>query len=109
VSDLAEKILAAIAADENAASNEARGWETGSRYEGQPIRWAHHVQRWTVDRVRARCAADREIVEEYLKLASVRVEVLSNWERGHREGLYKALERLARGYGIQPTPGGDHA
>ena len=41
----------------------ARGWQTGSRHEGQPLDWSIHMDRWSPDRVLADIAAKRAILK----------------------------------------------
>jgi Family of unknown function (DUF6221) len=50
-----------------------------------------------------RCAADREIVEWYSVVSNSAVS------DGTKVALTKVIKLLARGYGVQPTPGDDHA
>jgi hypothetical protein len=59
---LTDFLLARIAEDEERAKM-ARGWQTGSRHEGQPLDWSIHMDRWSPDRVLAECAAKRRTVE----------------------------------------------
>lgn len=58
------RVLAAIEADEFAAK-QSHGWWTGSRYEGQPQAWVHHVRRQDSARTLRRCVADRRIFERH--------------------------------------------
>lgn len=60
--NITEFLLARIAEDEDRAKM-ARGWQTGSRHEGQPLDWSIHMDRWSPDRVLAECETKRRIVE----------------------------------------------
>lgn len=71
---IVEFLRARLAEDEAAASTEARGWETGSRHEGQPLAWVQHVRRWPVDRVLAEVEAKRRIVDRYVTCLEMRAE-----------------------------------
>jgi len=59
---LAEFLLARFAEDEERA-RAARGYQTGSRYEGQPPDWQLHIERWSPAMVLADLDAKRRIVE----------------------------------------------
>ena len=67
--NLTEFLLARIAEDE-AAAKAARGWQTGSRHEGQPLDWSIHMDRWSPDRVLAEVEAKRQMVEWYQAVAA---------------------------------------
>jgi hypothetical protein len=106
VSDIAEKLLAAIAkrmetANADDLSNE-ESWHTiqcGYRQR----EWGELCECGVPDQVKADCAADRETVEEYQLYASVDIDTLSEYARGVRAGLDNAIRRLARGYGLEET------
>lgn len=59
---LTEFLLARIAQDTRAAGA-ARGWQTGSRHEGQPLDWSIHMDRWSPDRVLAECESKRRLLD----------------------------------------------
>ena len=57
------EFLTARLDEEEGWAKAARGWQTGSRHEGQPLDWSIHMDRWSPDRVLADVAAKRRIVE----------------------------------------------
>lgn len=107
MSNLAEQILAAVQADEDEAK----------RALSDPIGQTEHgIAHW-VSHLR-RCAADREIVDHYVGLVTRYKRLKANNIPGTDFRSVETLiadyaavtiPALARGYGIQPTPGGDHA
>jgi len=104
---LVEQLLAAIRLDENAASREARGWETGSRYEGQPINWVTHVRRWPVDRVRALSEAHRAVVEHCVAaIEGWRAKETPEADAAIAE-LRAVLQFIADAYQLELAIGGD--
>jgi hypothetical protein len=91
VSDIAERLLAAIkAAEDTVPPLHLEGRYVGPRTD---------AERATL----RRCAADRETVEEYQLYASVDIDTLSEFARGVRAGLDNVIQRLARGYGLEET------
>lgn len=109
MTDLLTAIEAAISEDERAASGEARCWETGSRWENQPVRWVHHAQRWPTARVLRQAQAHRHILAEHPQLTAS-----SDLFRDGSGGLgdcaccrypwpCATVRHLADGYGIEVT------
>jgi len=98
VSDIAERLLDAITAEEAAADERARSkyvrQRPGGTYKAFRPRDEERYQA-----ILRRCAADREEVEDC-------VEILSDSARQHPELLAfvdRTLARLARGYGLEET------
>jgi hypothetical protein len=91
---LAGFLLARIAEDESRAEM-ARGWQTGSRHEGQPLDWSLHMDRWSPDRALAECEAKRRIVEDWTSFSR-------EGDYGRAMGLGHAVRALAAVYSDHP-------
>lgn len=49
-------------------ANAARGWQTGSRHESQPLDWSIHMRRWSPENVLADIAAKRAIMADHERI-----------------------------------------
>lgn len=107
MSDLAEQILAAISTAEHTGrfgDSPVGFFVDGAEYHPDDVEIVYETGRAESDAVLRRCAADREIVEA-ARAYSPELEHGDNGEWA----FDLVLRLLARGYGIQPTPDGDHA
>lgn len=64
LADLIDFVTKIIDQDDYKAQR-ALGYETGSRYEGQPPLWVYHARNWSPIRVRSEVETDRALIAAY--------------------------------------------
>lgn len=84
MSDIVEFLRARLD-EEGVRAAGARGHQTGSRFDGQPLDWVFHAERWTPERVLAEVEAKRKIIELAEEASSLDMQVDGEFRVGPRD------------------------